>query len=123
MTKVTEEELNNYLVSIGGLINWHNQKIITDAGYFSTDKGWFGLIKTVIEELIALGWNKEVTQIKEKFGGLRFYAYDVPEGGYDIINKYQNMSFHICEVCGNEGALHNNNGWYKTVCEEHKNNN
>lgn len=36
-------------------------------------KGWGGIINSLIEDLFNLGWNGQLYQIKEKFGGLRFY--------------------------------------------------
>jgi rubrerythrin len=46
----------------------------------------------------------EVLQIKEKFGGLRWYAGHVPQEMYaehsDLIKKYEEMSYYICVICG-----------------------
>ena len=58
-------------------------------------------------------------QIKEKFGGLRIYY----SGGDDYIrgaiSMAEEMSYKICEVCGNKGSP-NKNGWIHTLCEAHK---
>lgn len=57
-------------------------------------------------------------QVKEKFGGLRFY-YD---GGDDIIRGMvylaENMSYRICENCGvmTERVNTNQKGWISTTC-------
>ena len=46
----------------------------------------------------------EVLQIKEKFGGLRWYEGHVPhemfEEHSDLISDYERMSYYICVVCG-----------------------
>lgn len=59
-----------------------------------------------------------VQQIKEKFGGLRFY-YD---GGDDVIDGMVNMAEswanHTCEECGKPGR-YREGGWIKTLCDEH----
>jgi hypothetical protein len=34
---------------------------------------WLPIVEALVEELIALGWNRHVAQVKEKLGGLRFY--------------------------------------------------
>lgn len=44
---------------------------------FECGSGWNKLICNLIKDLIDIGWNKEIAQIKEKFGTLRFYP-----GGY-----------------------------------------
>lgn len=58
-------------------------------------------------------------QVKEKFGGLRFYY----SGGDDTIRgavrMAEAMSYDTCEVCGSPGKLTNNKGWYHTACKEH----
>jgi hypothetical protein len=59
-----------------------------------------------------------VAQIKEKFGGLRFY-YD---GGDDKIDGMVRMAEawadRSCEECGKPGTTRNT-GWIKTLCDEH----
>jgi hypothetical protein len=61
----------------------------------------------------------KVAQVKEKFGGLRFYF----EGGNDAspairtcIAAAAQESFHISEVCGQPGYLM---GYNRTRCDEH----
>lgn len=58
-------------------------------------------------------------QVKEKFGGLRFY-YD---GGDEYISGLssmaESMSYVTCEVCGSAGKP-NSGGWIKTLCDAHK---
>ena len=59
-------------------------------------------------------------QVKEKFGGLRFYY----SGGDDYIDGVvamaESMSYRTCEVCGAPGTS-TEGGWIRTLCEEHKN--
>jgi hypothetical protein len=61
-----------------------------------------------------------VTQIKEKFGGLRFY-YD---GGDEYVSGLVTMAAawasHACEECGSQGVLRHG-GWLKTLCNTHHN--
>lgn len=60
-----------------------------------------------------------VAQIKEKFGGLRFY-YD---GGDDEISGMVRIAEawadHTCETCGNKGHQRSG-GWVRTLCDKHE---
>jgi len=116
---MTKLEFNIFLTAIGGLKStYKTDVIITDATYFDVGEGWYSLIKSLIEELISAGWNKEVSQVKEKFGGLRFYIGGATEECYEIISKYEQQSYLICEVCGEEGKLIQD-GWWRTLCDKH----
>jgi len=122
MNTITKEEMDEFLVSIGGLESGIRTDIgpLTDAYIFSVGPGWYGLIKSLIEELINAGWDKQVCQIKEKFGGLRFYVNSAPKEVHDIIYKYESISMKTCEVCGNLGEIQGNPRWLTCLCEEHK---
>ena len=60
-----------------------------------------------------------VAQIKEKFGGLRFY-YD---GGDDYVSGLVSMAdswaSQTCEQCGAVGKLRTG-GWLRTLCDTHE---
>lgn len=92
---------------------------IYSRGYFSVGDGWLELLQNCIEELVRAGWDKKVTQVKEKFGGLRFYTGPMDDECHKIVKKYENLSYQICEVCGKSGAINKSNGWYRTLCEKH----
>lgn len=56
-------------------------------------------------------------QVKEKFGGLRFYAI----GGDDVVDGLirfaEGLSESICEVCGSTNDVGCTNGWLLTICK------
>jgi hypothetical protein len=58
-------------------------------------------------------------QIKEKFGGLRIYYSGGDDYIHGAISMAEEMSYKICEVCGNKGYP-NKNGWIRTLCDTHK---
>jgi hypothetical protein len=68
-------------------------------------RGWFGIVKELVEDLIRLGWNREVLQIKEKFGTLRFYIRQCAEPLQIRIVAAREHSAEVCETCGRGGAL------------------
>lgn len=41
-----------------------------------------------------------IAEIKPKYGGLRWYDYGAPDEVREIIKKYGQLSYHICESCG-----------------------
>lgn len=84
------------------------------------DSGWDKLIDELIEELNELPDDIEVLQIKEKYGGLRFYVNGASDKAFDIISRYENYSYHVCECCGDfyTAKLRVKNGWYKTLCNK-----
>ena len=124
---MTTKEFEIYLESIGGLENGHfPDRPAIVKNLCECDDGWLQIIADLIAELIAAGWDKQICQIKEKFGGLRFYINSGSEEIHDIISKYESLSYETCEVCGEAGELRKDTGWkggmwYKTMCDKHYN--
>jgi len=84
------------------------------------------MIHDCIAELLTAGWDRQTTQIKEKFGGLRFYINSGSKEIHEIISRYEELSYEICEVCGETGEIRKDCGWhgsrwYKTMCDKHYN--
>lgn len=113
--------MNTFLQSIGGLENgfYPDRPPIMDSNFFHVGDGWYPLIKELIEDLIAMGWDKQTCQVKEKFGGLRFYINSGSDEIFARISKAEKDSYEICEKCGDKGELRRDIGWYKTLCDEH----
>jgi hypothetical protein len=59
-----------------------------------------------------------VAQIKEKFGGLRFYYDGGDEQVYGMVRMAEAWADKHCEICGKPGKSRNT-GWIKTLCDEH----
>ena len=59
-----------------------------------------------------------VTQVKEKFGTLRFYVGAATDEHYNYIRFAEALSARTCEVCGAPGKMRGH-GWYYTDCDEH----
>jgi hypothetical protein len=81
------------------------------------DEGWASLYQPLIDRCQAEG--VAVYQIKEKFGGLRFYVGEASFDLLDAIDEAEEKSFTICEKCGEPGKLTSVRGWMKTLCEKH----
>ncbi|WP_156820897.1 hypothetical protein [Dasania marina] len=64
----------------------------------------------------------KVTQIKEKFGSLRFYyrAPKQPAQLYETIEQLCLMTEEICAYCGSKGKIKHQDGYYMmAVCDKH----
>jgi hypothetical protein len=59
-------------------------------------------------------------QVKEKFGGLRFYVHGCSVEHDDIINYAERMSYYICETCSTMAGVQSYPiGWVRTLCVKH----
>ena len=57
-------------------------------------------------------------QVKEKFGGLRFYVQAATDKHYNFISFAESMSYRTCEECGAPGKTYTD-GWHRTMCDIH----
>jgi len=58
------------------------------------------------------------SQVKEKFGGLRFYVQAATDKHYQYISFAESMSHRTCEQCGAPGKTYTD-GWHRTLCDIH----
>ena len=79
--------------------------------------GWHEMIRKLYKAKPSwTGWIV-VIQVKEKFGGLRFYVDGAPDWYYDLIDYYEAKSLTICESCGKPGKPRDD-AWIKTMCDD-----
>jgi len=116
---MTREEMDQWLESIGGLQSGYlaDAPPITNSLMFEVDDGWMQLLKDLIQDLIQLGWDRQICQVKEKFGGLRFYINEGSDAVHDRIREAENLSLEICEVTGEPGELRGDLGWWRTLSD------
>jgi hypothetical protein len=98
-------------------------------GGFAVSTGWWPIIESLCANIQShIDWRVkqgqdiaqvEVNQIKEKFGGLRFYY----SGGDDEISGMVRMAEAwadvACEECGAFGKRRSG-GWIRTLCDHHE---
>lgn len=84
--------------------------------------GWHKLIYDLHQEILAIDPDYRVLQVKEKFGGLRYYVDTARHGrGRQLIEiaigRAEAASFRICENTGGPGVLmrRGQSHWYKTL--------
>lgn len=107
--------------------------------------GWWPALISAAEQVTAAldshpGWTIVTKQLKEKFGGLRWYisykhVEDPDEYEYErqerrevpeqlreqvsaILEAAEASAAKTCEVCGAPGAI-KSGSWMKTLCDEH----
>lgn len=75
-------------------------------------------LNSVIDVTPKLDWI-EVNQIKEKFGGLRFYYSGGNNEISGMVTMAESWAAHTCETCGDRGE-HRSGGWIRTLCDKHE---
>lgn len=108
-------------------------KIFNDPyGGFAVGPGWWPILESLCANIQShIDWQNKnhekhsvvpqvvVEQIKEKFGGLRFYY----QGGDDTIHGMVCMAEawadRSCEECGAPG-VRRGGGWVRTLCDIHE---
>lgn len=128
------EEFSNYMLNTF-------PKMYGEHFGFEIGKGWWPMLASLSRHIQGhINWRAEtierlmknpsdrpmpekvpqvvVLQIKEKFGGLRFYY----NGGDDKIAGMVQMTEawcgHTCESCGEPGEMRQG-GWLRTLCDKH----
>ena len=91
-------------------------------GYCRFDDGWANLVFECHLNILKIDPNYRIHQIKEKFGGFRFY-YQSDLGIWveqidTIIVKYVEILRNVCENCGRDGELCEQKYWLKTLCSD-----
>ena len=89
-------------------------------------EGWDKIIEPLVEYVDKYNSTVEkeedkikILQIKEKFGGLRFYASNKTEELINLIEDAENKSFKTCEFCGSTDDVGQTcDGWITTCCRK-----
>lgn len=88
---------------------------------FDLPSGWEKLVDELIAKLITVGWDKDLHQVKEKFGGLRFYVGYTTNEMEDMIDAAEGASLGICIACGStENVTQASGFWIEYSCDECK---
>jgi len=80
--------------------------------------GWARIVKQLAMTLEERFPELNVVQIKEKFGGLRFYTDRTFGESLTLINAAEEEAGRTCGQCGLPGKLiHPPKGWMATLCD------
>lgn len=96
---------------------------------FECGNGWYDLLRHLSLEIVnhlkshhnddddSFEEMFSINKVKEKFGGLRYYASGACGHIQDLMWEAEEKSLSICENCGKEGSLHDI-GWIYVRCDE-----
>jgi hypothetical protein len=101
-------------------------------GGFAIGAGWWPIIESLSANIQNhIDWQNKnhekhpvvkqvvVEQIKEKFGGLRFYYQGGDDNIHGMVRMAESWAARTCEECGKPGQSRSG-GWIKTLCDEHE---
>lgn len=104
----------------------------TDTGWsikygFDCGDGWFDIllglsrkIEPELQAMLSAGKRQRdlphATQVKEKFGGLRFYLDNQSQQWTDWIREAEDAADKTCERCGVPGVMHRRRRFLQTLC-------
>ena len=97
---------------------------------FECGSGWFNIIDTLCSQIQHhIDWKSKnipaeeveslqivASQVKEKFGTLRFYYDGGDETIEGMVRMAEAMTGKTCESCGVPGYLRTD-GWYRILCD------
>lgn len=94
-------------------------------GGFDTGDGWYNLLDLLsarIQAHVDAGKcpQVEAEQVKEKYGGLRFYYTGGDATVHALVGFAEDLSERTCETCGAPGTPNDEYGWIRTRCDAHK---
>ena len=97
-------------------------------GGFAVGEGWWPVLANLCANIQHhIDWKNRqsevvpqvvVGQIKEKFGGLRFYYDGGDDQIYGMVRMAEAWAGNTCEECGAPGKSRDG-GWIKTLCDHH----
>jgi hypothetical protein len=80
--------------------------------------GWYDLIDNLCSVLEKICPEVEATQVKEKWGGVRFYVCNSNNDADFVIRLAEHKSYYICEKCGEAGEIRDDKYWLVTLCDK-----
>jgi hypothetical protein len=98
-------------------------------GGFAVSAGWWPILEALCANIQQhLDWKNRdgevvpqvvVEQIKEKFGGLRFYYQGGDEQIHGMVRMAEAWAANCCEDCCAPGKRRSG-GWIRTLCDKHE---
>jgi hypothetical protein len=135
------EDINEYEVFVKSMEEKYPKMLAGKYGGFAIGKGWWVIVDKLMGQIQwhidnsvkGNKWDLEndktdvrpiipqvtVAQIKEKFGGLRFYYDGGDEYIHGLVSMAESWAGIACEECGGIGERRSG-GWIRTLCDKHE---
>jgi hypothetical protein len=114
--------------------HWDMSK--TGMGWGFPGDGWYDILDTLCgaiqnycdnvkrydgetKQLVPVCKQVVATQVKQKFGELRFYFEGGDDAVHGMIMMAEYMSVRTCEDCGKPGKIVNTGGYIHAACPKH----
>jgi len=111
-------------------IDWRSDLVrahrwMRHGGYPAVSDGWEKLVTKLVDDISEIVERDnlsefQVSDIKEKYGTLRFYCFGGNEEIDALIEAADEASSRICEDCGRPGRLMTGGPWIHVACPEHE---
>ena len=122
---------NRFIYKLYKFVTWFDTKVLDKILFLPSyteldamEPGWrkaFGIQmckdirRQLIKERKLFKWR--IVQLKEKFGEMRLYSNFASDELYDIIDKYEWISYRTCGDCG-KPATKISKGWVYPYCDD-----
>ena len=137
------EDLNEYEVFAKKMETAYPKMFADRYGGFAVGAGWWPILEALCANIQShIDWRNNqrirllednkynhlipdeipqvvVEQIKEKFGGLRFYYQGGDEQVHGMVRMAEAWAANCCEECCAPGKSRNG-GWIRTLCDKHE---
>lgn len=123
------QELQDYEVFAKNMEERFPKMFARSYGGFAVGSGWYPILEKLCANIQShIDWKEKqgnavpqvvVAQIKEKFGGLRFYYDGGDEYVSGLVRMAESWADIACEECGGAGRRRDG-GWIRTLCDFHE---
>lgn len=91
---------------------------------YSIDPGWAAIVDGLDQGLSEILPDYKVYQVKQKFGGLRYYTSfphdeEKRERFNELIRNAEALAAETCEICAKPGRLQGD-AYVRTLCDKHQ---
>lgn len=102
---------------------WRGPDVMLKGRGIEYPKGWHPLVLRLAAKLTRItppGRRPICIQVKEKFGGLKFYVGAIVDDELaTVIDAAEERSRHTCQECGRRGRMRRFGNWWSTLCDRH----
>jgi len=114
----SNETLMRGYVQIEVMEALHPRFVETGFVGFDPPYGWLEIVSRLHARLLD-NPHYRIVQVKEKFGGLRFYTQGITEEQRHLVRAAEKESLTVCQGCGSREEVEmRNHGWVATLCAD-----